>query len=55
MKRLNRRVAITLVLVAGLLTGMVFFCVQLFRNGNDWVASSAPPITSPVPSMTARA
>lgn len=37
MKRLNRRTAITLVLVAGLLAGMVFFCVQLFRNGSDWV------------------
>ena len=37
MKRLNRRTAITLVLVAGLLAGLVFFCVQLFRNGNDWV------------------
>ena len=37
MKRLNRRTAITLVLVAGFLAGIVFFCVQLFRNGNDWV------------------
>ena len=37
MKRLNRRTAITLVLVAGFLAGILFFCVQLFRNGNDWV------------------
>ena len=37
MKRLNRRTAITLVLVAGFLAGVLFFCVQLFRSGNDWV------------------
>lgn len=37
MKRLNRRTAITLVLVGGLLAGLIFFCVQLVRNGSDWV------------------
>lgn len=37
MKRLNRRTAITLVLVGGLLAGLIFFCIQLVRNGSDWV------------------
>lgn len=37
MKRLNRRTAITMVLVGGLLAGLIFFCVQLVRNGSDWV------------------
>ncbi len=37
MKRLRRRTVISLLLAGALAFGLIFFCVQLVRNGNDWV------------------
>ena len=37
MKRLRRRTVISLLLAGALAFGLLFFCVQLVRNGNDWV------------------
>lgn len=37
MKRLRRRTAIALLLAGALAVGVIFFCIQLVRNGNDWV------------------
>ena len=37
MKRLKRRTAITIILAAALAAGVLYFCVQLIRNGSDWV------------------
>lgn len=37
MKRLRRRTMIALLLSGVLAAGVLFFCVQLVRNGSDWV------------------
>ena len=37
MKRLRRRTIIALILAGVLAAGVLFFCVQLLRNGSDWV------------------
>ena len=37
MKRLRRRTMIALILAGVLAVGVLFFCFQLLRNGNDWV------------------
>ena len=37
MKRLHRRTMITLLLTLGFTAGVVFFCVRLFQQGENWV------------------
>lgn len=37
MKQLRRRTVITLVLAGFLVVGLLYFCIQLFAKGNDWV------------------
>ena len=37
MKQLRGRTVITLVLAGLLVLGLVYFCIQLFTRGNDWV------------------